>query len=126
MPPSPRLPVSAPYLRSGKAFPERGRPENGSPVGLERGERDTMRLDLRLKGSDHKNINNAVRDQMIGAEQRRIRLERKEKELLRKEEALRSAKHRQTKGTDAGFDKQKREEERIRNKKTKNYRQTLD
>ena len=105
------------------AFPTIGRSESTARIGLERGERDTMRLDLRVKGSDHKDKNNAIRDQMIGAEERRIRQEQKEKELLRQEEGPK--KSRRTAETDEGLKKRKREEERVRDKKTKNYMRTL-
>lgn len=68
-------------------------PQDAKPVGvLESGERDTMRMDLRMKGREEEVIDARISDQKIGFEERKIRLERRAEELLREEEVSRARK----------------------------------
>ena len=68
--------------------PAAGQAQDATSVGgLEQGERDTMRLDLRMKGREEQVVDTRINDQKIGYEERRIRLERRAEELLRVEEA---------------------------------------
>ena len=94
---------------------------SGSVMGLRQGEQDTMRMDLRVKGSEEKDIESSIRDQKIGAAHKTIRAERKETELLRAEEeaAERAKKTARTEEIQLRIEKKKREHERIRRKKTK-------
>lgn len=65
--------------------------QDAKPIGvLESGERDTMRLDLRMKGREEEVIDARISDQKIGYEERKIRLERRAEELLREEEVSRT------------------------------------
>ena len=54
--------------------------------GLGQGERDTMRVDSRVKGREEQIVDSRISDQKIGYEERKIRLERRAEELLREEE----------------------------------------
>ncbi len=90
-------------------------------MGLRVGNQDTMRLDLRVKGSEEKDIDSSISDHKIGAVQKSIRTERKEKEQLRAEEEVLKRKNRAAhiERMNARIEMQKREAERIRQKKTK-------
>jgi hypothetical protein len=86
--------------------------------GLEQGERDTSRLDRRVKGKEEQVLDARISDQKIGYEERRIRLERRAEELLRAEEVARQrqeewAKSEEEKRAEA----RKREQEDIQRKK---------
>jgi len=70
--------------------PAAGSAQDAAPTGgLKKGERDTMRIDERMKGREEQVIDARVSDQKIGYEERRIRLERRVEELLREEEDAR-------------------------------------
>ena len=105
-----------------------GRAQNSSSgqIGLQQGEQDTLRLDLRVKGSEEKDIDSSIGDQKIGAAHKTIRAERKEKELLRVEEETAEKERRAARieEIDTRIEKRKREDDRVRQKKTKIYRST--
>lgn len=72
-------------------YPRAMSAQDAAPVvGLERGEKDTMRLDLRMEGREEQDIDARISDQKIGYEERKIRLERRAEELLREEEVART------------------------------------
>ena len=62
--------------------------------GLGQGERDTMRVDLRVEGREDRIEDSRINDQKIGYEERKIRLERRAEELLREEEVSRERQER--------------------------------
>ncbi len=53
-----------------------------------------MRVDLRMEGREERIVDSRVSDQKIGYEERKIRLERREEELLRLEEVSRQRQER--------------------------------
>ncbi len=57
--------------------------------GLRKGERDTMRVESRMKGREERIFDRRMNDQKIGYEERKIRLERRDDERLRAKEAMR-------------------------------------
>jgi hypothetical protein len=86
--------------------------------GLEQGERDTSRLDRRVKGEEEQVIDARISDQKIGYEERRIRLERRAEELLRAEEMARQRQEEWTKSEEEKrAEARKREQEDIQRKK---------
>ena len=100
-------------------FPAIGLAQDATSIGgLQQGERDTSRLDRRVKGKEEQVIDARISDQKIGYEERRIRLERRAEELLRAEEV---ARQRQEEWTESEEEKRaearKREQEDIQRKK---------
>lgn len=100
-------------------FPRAVLPEDAKPVGvLKSGERDTMRLDLRMKGREEEVIDARVSDQKIGYEERKIRLERRVEELFREEEVSRARKEEWVESEEEQRARaRKREQEDIQRKK---------
>ncbi len=100
---------------------------NSGPVrGLRQGELDTMRVDLRVKSSEEKDIDSFIRDYKIGAAHKTIRTERKEKKQLQLEAAAarREKRAARIEEMDSRIKMQKKEDNRIRQKKTKVFRST--
>ena len=93
--------------------------QDAAPVGgLEEGERDTTRLDRRVKGKDEQVIDARISDQKIGYEERKIRLERRADELLRAEEVARERQEEWTKSEEEKrAEARRREQEDIQRKK---------
>jgi len=86
--------------------------------GLEKGERDTTRLDRRVKGKEEQVIDARISDQKIGYEERRIRLERRAEELLREKEVARDRQEEWTKSEEEErAEARRREQEDIQRKK---------
>ena len=107
--------VCAPYM----VCPAVGFAQDTTSIGgLEKGERDTTRLDRRVKGREEQVIDARISDQKIGYEERSIRLERRAEELLRADEVARERQEEWTKSEEekrAGA--RKREQEDIQRKK---------
>jgi hypothetical protein len=100
-------------------FPAVGVAQGPTSVGgLEEGERDTTRMDRRVKGKEEQVIDARISDQKIGYEERRIRLERRAEELLRSEEVARERQEEWTKSEEEKrAEARKREQEDIQRKK---------
>ena len=89
-----------------------------SVEGLGKGERDTMRLESRMEGREERILDVRVNDQKIGYEERKIRLERRDDERLRAEEALRDREERFEQEEEKARERaRKREAENVRRKK---------
>ncbi len=91
----------------------------GEFIGLNRGARDTMRLDRRMDDQAQQSSEYRLTDQKVGYEQRKIREERKEKELLRTGEATTSRATRFKREEEERQRARLRENERIAEKKKK-------
>jgi hypothetical protein len=100
-------------------YPAAGLAQDATSVGgLEKGERDTTRLDRRMEGKEEQVIDARISDQKIGYEERRIRLERRADELLRAEEVARERQEQWTKSEEEKrAEARRREQEDIQRKK---------
>ena len=86
-------------------------------TGLERGERDTSRLDLRMNGLEEKDQEARLREDKILPDEMRVRRELQEQELLRAGEESQQHKLRRERSDEAGAENRRRLEEQIEDKK---------
>ena len=87
--------------------------------GFDKGAQDTMRLDRRMDGYRDKVQNNRMTDQRIGVEERGLRREMKEEDILRLEEQTRSRRARLRKEQEQTEEERRSRAERFWEKKKK-------
>ena len=86
--------------------------------GLSRGEKDTMRVDLRIDGKQEQDTGRRLIDQRIGWEQKMLKKEMKERELLRKEEEVAKRRRARLEREERErFERRQKEQQRIMEKK---------
>lgn len=87
--------------------------------GLDRGARDSMRLDERMQGREEKGGSDRVTDQMMRGTEEELRTEMREEEMIRSEEEVRSNRARMQAQQEEQEKRRKHEDEFFREKKRK-------
>jgi len=87
--------------------------------GLERGARDSMRLDTRMTGEKEKIQSGRIKDQMVGSAEKQLRKEMREEESIRSREQSRSNRARMKAQQEETKKRRKHEDEWFSEKKRK-------